>query len=616
MGSVTDGPIKSIGEDLLKMENYSHALSNFIIDSDTPITIGLQGEWGTGKTSLMSILQEDLQKKDIATSWVNTWEYSMFRGSNETTPKVLQGMLDRLEVSCKEKGLWDIGDEVNQSVKKVGRFLGSIANQIVKTQTGLDIAGASASDADNESMSADIAVIKSEIASIINKLIESPGNPFKKVVFFIDDLDRIPPLDAVEVLEALKNIFDIPKCIFILAIDYDVVVKGLEGKFGPKTELNEREFRSFFDKIIQVPFSMPVGTYSIEGFLTSKLEQIGIKIDDSYSEQYAKIVRYTVGSNPRSLKRYLNSFSLINNVRAIQSSDEPADDFMLFALLGIQISYPQIFRLITQDSDYLNWNKGFSNKYQIDWDDVQNKLSLFADNDLVDEEWEQVVWGYCQKEVYLRARVFDVLNLLNFLRDQFGDKLHDELEKAMEFAAITSVDDDVESRQAQAGFGKKVKFDSLDAKVNQLTELGGNKDGILALATLLAPFYDKVKEDSRYRLSLAKTGGSFNDDSIQNLSDRQQIYFRNPKKRLSGISFSVKQSTGLVDELYEHINEITGEANPDYTSIFDPTPEDRYQIRELKIMPALANKLSKEDYIQLIQHIAERVIEACDARGH
>ena len=50
-------------------------------------------------------------------------------------------------------------------------------------------------------------------------------------------------------------------------IDYDIVVKGLESKFGPKTDENEREFRSFFDKIIQVPFSMPTGTYDIENFL-------------------------------------------------------------------------------------------------------------------------------------------------------------------------------------------------------------------------------------------------------------------------------------------------------------------------------------------------------------
>lgn len=64
----------------------------------------------------------------------------------------------------------------------------------------------------------------------------------------MDDLDRINPSDAVEVLEALKNMFDMNHCIFILAIDYEVVVKGLEGKFGKKTEENEREFRSFLIK--------------------------------------------------------------------------------------------------------------------------------------------------------------------------------------------------------------------------------------------------------------------------------------------------------------------------------------------------------------------------------
>lgn len=55
MSSITDKPITTLNQDLLKVEKYSQALSNFITRSDTPITIGLQGEWGTGKTSLMSL---------------------------------------------------------------------------------------------------------------------------------------------------------------------------------------------------------------------------------------------------------------------------------------------------------------------------------------------------------------------------------------------------------------------------------------------------------------------------------------------------------------------------------------------------------------------------------
>ena len=51
MSSITDKPIISKVEDSLKIEKYANSLSKFIKNSDTPITIGLQGEWGTGKTA-------------------------------------------------------------------------------------------------------------------------------------------------------------------------------------------------------------------------------------------------------------------------------------------------------------------------------------------------------------------------------------------------------------------------------------------------------------------------------------------------------------------------------------------------------------------------------------
>ena len=102
--SITDKPITSIEQDKLKSKRYALALSQFIIRSDTPMTVGLQGEWGTGKTSMMYMLREQLKADNIATSWVNTWEYSMFRGAAETTPAVLRGMLEKLIASCEAEG--------------------------------------------------------------------------------------------------------------------------------------------------------------------------------------------------------------------------------------------------------------------------------------------------------------------------------------------------------------------------------------------------------------------------------------------------------------------------------------------------------------------------------
>ena len=444
--SITDRPIEKLEEDLLRVERYSKALTNFIKSSDTPITIGLQGEWGTGKTSLMGLMREKLDKEDIATSWVNTWEYSMFVGSHETTPKVLQGMLEKLEENCVKNGSWDIGEKGSQAIKTVGKFLGSIANQMVKKQTGVNVL--EAYDTNNTyQLQSEVALIKEEINKVITQLIQSSGNPYKKVVFFVDDLDRINPKDAVEVLEALKNIFDLPNCIYVLAIDYDVVVKGLEYKFGKKTVQNEREFRSFFDKIIQVPFSMPTGTYNISDFLEAKLKEMGITLDESDLKNFDRVVRRTVGTNPRSLKRYLNSFSLINNVRAIEDENDEQNDFMLFALLGLQISYPQIFRLIARDPDFASWSKSNAGKLNVDLSETEKKLAVFGDNKLLDDEWQKIIWAVCQSDTFLKSRVFQILKLLNLIKEISGDSLQTDVEAALEFASITNVDDDPDSKQ-------------------------------------------------------------------------------------------------------------------------------------------------------------------------
>ena len=600
MSSITDKPITTLNQDLLKVEKYSLALSNFIIRSDTPITVGLQGEWGTGKTSLMSLLLEDFNEKNIACSWVNTWEYSLFRNANETTPGVLRGMLEKLKESCKSRGIWTLKDDTEEKFKSAARFLGGLANQIVAKQTGIDVKGAAAVGGSNQKSSAEVAEIKALIADLIKDLITDPKNPIEKVVFFVDDLDRIPPGDAVEVLEALKNIFDIPNCVFILAIDYDIVVKGLESKFGPKTDENEREFRSFFDKIIQVPFSMPIGTYDIENFLVEKLKDLGTGILEEEKELYVKAVKYSIGYNPRSLKRYLNAFSLINHLKEIEVDEEQpkGDDFMLFAVLGIQISYPKIFRLLSQKPNFPEWNKGFGNKFGVEWDEVQEKIKKFGESDLIDEEWEQVTWGACQSDSYLRARAFSVLELLNLLRNKYKDTLEDELETAMTFASITSVDDDVETKQAVQKVGNKTIFDGIQTKLLQLAEEGFTDQAVKNYASLWSPLSEAEKNNTKYRISFAKTGSSFNDETRVGRGKKQLIYCSNPSKKALGMKIWVKKNTGKVSSLFENIK-----------STYNLQESENIYISKDKDLIIEYNAYSelKENYSELMEYIVQQI---------
>ena len=470
ISSIKDSPIQNVREDSLQISKYALSLSRFIEISDTPITIGLQGEWGTGKTSLMSLIKELLNESSIASSWVNTWEFSLFSKPETITPAILSGMLDNLKEECKERGIWTLNDESRDKFNKAMNFFGSIANQVIDKTTGVNISAAN-TGLDQNFGKSQVAEMKSSISTLLDDLVNDEKNPVNKIVFFVDDLDRIQPKDAVEVLEALKNIFDIPHCVFILAIDYDVVVKGLESKFGKKTKENEREFRSFFDKIIQVPFTMPTGAYNTKEFLKQKLKELEIVISDSNIEHLYKIASLTVGNNPRSLKRYLNSFSLIAIL--IDTDDEndkthdEIDFILLFAVLGLQISYQDIFRLLLIEHNYIAWDKLFTAKIDLDFEKTEEEITKVGDSEYTNENWEKIIWGICQSDIYLKNQTFKILELLNLLRDIVPNQLNDRLDKALDFASITNVDDNISVKPVTTK-GQVTYFGGFDNWINQM----------------------------------------------------------------------------------------------------------------------------------------------------
>ena len=92
MASIVDKPKESNQGDLLEIEKYTNGLIKFIESSATPITIGVQGEWGSGKTSLLNTIREDLCDKTGSKHyavWINTWEYSLLSNPDETLIKII-----------------------------------------------------------------------------------------------------------------------------------------------------------------------------------------------------------------------------------------------------------------------------------------------------------------------------------------------------------------------------------------------------------------------------------------------------------------------------------------------------------------------------------------------
>ena len=311
----TGGNEKFVAEehDSLSTFSYAKALGAFIEKCDMPITIGIQGEWGSGKTSLLNMIEVFLKgqeakkpgKQETRTIKINTWEHSLLRSPEETLLSIIREIIQEITQSNgnADEAAAGIGAKALHTLKEVGK--GAIYSAVTMA-TSFKVAeefrrvGSSIKEQGEAPPETEKNLIK-ELRKNLRELVETiekDDSPTKRFVIFVDDLDRLEPTTAVQILELLKNVFDVPHTVFVLAIDYQVVVKGLKSKFGEPTEENEWEFRAFFDKIIQVPFLMPMAKYKLGNYIARLLAGI-----QYFNRRKAKLLSPTRTHSPTSSKK-------------------------------------------------------------------------------------------------------------------------------------------------------------------------------------------------------------------------------------------------------------------------------------------------------------------------
>lgn len=453
--SITDIPrdVTKNEVDQFGITSFEKGLVKFIEHTNTPITIALQGEWGSGKTSLMNSLNNSLCKNNNClyhSVWLNTWEHALMKDAESTLVAIiLQLTKEVVKIANLDEAK---SKKVLTKALNIGRGLGKSLAKNVGNKV-LDGLGDAVADQLNVSETeSNIGEIRNELENIIAECIEKDSK--HGFIFFIDDLDRIDPPVAVNLLELLKNIFNLNHCVFVLAIDYDVVVKGLEPKFGIRTDANEREFRSFFDKIIQVPFSMPVASYGVDTFLRESLSSINYLEENQLSNvdlmsHLSSISGLSVGTNPRSLKRLINSLSLINcinDVKGNKSNDEVIDNdlkaIVNFALVSLQIAYPPVYNLLNTEPDFTSWNDATARKLNLAElsDEVQRKLD---DTEEFDEIWEKVLFRVCERDNFLKRKALNISRILNKLKlliEEKEETVEDTIVSVIKLSSVTNVD--------------------------------------------------------------------------------------------------------------------------------------------------------------------------------
>ena len=295
--------------DYLHFSVISQTVADMIIESgNNPISIGVSGSWGAGKSSMVKMIgqslkeqdKEEKKKKKYIFLEFNAW---LYQGYDDARTALLHSVSDKLASEMKERKIKN-GDSAWKKLKNftkrinwfqisklalpllagfipgvnavgaIGGFISAISGSLADT-TKIDENSEAVNNA-FEKLAPEIKdILKEEASKPVTEQIEELRKEFAellekldvKLVVMVDDLDRCLPETAVSTLEAMRLLLFVDRTAFIIAADEQMIRNGVKAHFGD-VELTEGLVTSYFDKLIQVPISVPhLGVAEIKAYI-------------------------------------------------------------------------------------------------------------------------------------------------------------------------------------------------------------------------------------------------------------------------------------------------------------------------------------------------------------
>ena len=299
-------------DDLLNYSVIAQTAAQLIKDSDSmPLSIGVSGSWGTGKSSLVKMIGKTLKEQDAGSDQFVFLEFNawLYQGYDDARLALLQSVSDCLMIEAeRRKSGIEKAKEFAKRINwlKVGTLLAPVATGAVLGGTvagplgavvgavgGLVQRGSAASDEDYnkvveayENLGPSISGLVSQKGEVsLPKEINGVRTAFEDLlesmnitlVVLVDDLDRCLPDTAISTLEAMRLLLLLPRTAFIIAADEQMIRHAVRHHFKG-IEISDDLVTSYFDKLIQIPLRVPrLGHAEVKGYLVLLFAQLEVK---------------------------------------------------------------------------------------------------------------------------------------------------------------------------------------------------------------------------------------------------------------------------------------------------------------------------------------------------
>ncbi|MEE2639165.1 MAG: P-loop NTPase fold protein [Planctomycetota bacterium] len=278
---IPDAPIADATFDRLDRMAFVRSFAEAIraAKGENSVVLALAGPWGSGKSSLLNLIAGELEGNETEKSPLlvrfNPWWFT-------ETKQLIAAFLQQLGAAVKREEVVDVLgdaaaalDDLADALAAPGEFQGK------------------------DLVSRDIQLVREKVVDVFRR-------SDRRILIFLDDIDRLSPEEMSQLLLIVRAIADFPHTTYVLSFDYDVVVEAMANKLGV-------DGRTYLEKVVQLQIDVPLPTrMSLERMVIGQLAEIDPEaqgLDEESRTVFRMIfeggIRHFLAT-PRACTRFLN----------------------------------------------------------------------------------------------------------------------------------------------------------------------------------------------------------------------------------------------------------------------------------------------------------------------
>lgn len=318
-----------------------------------PFVLALDSPWGTGKTTLVRMLEAEPKRQEFSCIYFNAWQVDYV-----TDPLVaLVSSIDRLEV-----GTAGAAATFKAHLKTARRLTGLVARRTAVAAAKAVTVGALDLEKEIEAAAAELAgssvndvveafqkegALLEKFRGELEKAIEQLPSIGKKptLVFFIDEIDRCRPTFSIELLERIKHLFDVPNILFVLSLDKAQLEASIAAVYGQDINASE-----YLRRFIDLEYTAPA--IKTKRFVESMMARFGL--DEIFASRTGPEICYDrsnfvdffsalADAVPLSLRTQERSMTRLRVVMDQTPTNHYLYPVLAAVLIVLRVSAPKLF---------------------------------------------------------------------------------------------------------------------------------------------------------------------------------------------------------------------------------------------------------------------------------